>query len=938
MNRIITTLMVMIMFTLGSGIGAAASANPVASFSTSLKSGYSPTSVQFNDTITGLPEAWEWNFGDGSPNSNGQSPNNTSGSAGTYIATLNVSDSVSNSTKTQANCITVLNNNDSGSLTLMNTDFSQSSSIPQGVYIESIKNTLSNVTLTYNSNLKCADVTYLKPASGDLFFTNLYPTTDSNITYTLGTEGVSGSSYVNIVASNSLVAVFKKANGDYKLASYWTADNESTQNNYITVPAANIIDNKVTFSVACYESNRTNLLKYNNTIYTKTPFRTMNTRNQNYVFVNQPMVYLSAYFADDDTGPYVVHLYSIKQEIPRKTVTSYGTKSISALAIKYPDPENNGNGINLMKSNGQKSTIYVDADHLDSATVAYQKALLDAGWEIGIHYTVNLDTLPNETAIAIMDSEYNTIVNTFGKQPRTWAARESSGSISQAIYAYQRYGMIWRSCESGASWLSAGNLCNPYWQWWNTSIAQGIVFPAFTVATDKEPVTGSSINASYFTTFSNGFAANNIRLCGLNEYYFTQSAQNTTQVNITDYNNGYMRFTVNTSGYPCTLNVMTNMSNVAVSHDGVTVPYTSEDDGIVFTATNNTTYELRSLLSSSEKSVAILPVANFSTDITEGYAPLTIQFNDFSQNVLSREWDFDNDGKADSGDINPVYIYENSGTYTVNLTVSNENGTNSKTSVINVLTTGSSSGGSSGGSSHSSSDGGEGGSPEPAKNVQVKEISQAFVTNGKPVKFDFTKNATGVMYVSFDAKRTFGKTTTIAEMLKGRSALVSELPSGEVYKSFNVWVGNGGVATSKNIENPTVCFRVEKSWIKGKKIDPASIALNRYSDKKWEQFPVSLSGEDDKFLHFTAKTSGFSSFAITSTSKTSSEETVKEIQLESPETIINKNITANKEQKTAQNEIQGIPGFEIYCGAAGLLTVVLYKRKHSYSTYPNERI
>ncbi len=94
------------------------------------------------------------------------------------------------------------------------------------------------------------------------------------------------------------------------------------------------------------------------------------------------------------------------------------------------------------------------------------------------------------------------------------------------------------------------------------------------------------------------------------------------------------------------------------------------------------------------------------------------------------------------------------------------------------------------------------GSLEPTKNVQVKELLEAYVTNGKPVKFDFTKKATYVVYVSFDAKKIFGKTTTIAEKLKGKSTLVSGLPEGEVYMSFNAWVGNGGVATSKNIENP----------------------------------------------------------------------------------------------------------------------------------------
>ena len=159
--------------------------------------------------------------------------------------------------------------------------------------------------------------------------------------------------------------------------------------------------------------------------------------------------------------------------------------------------------------------------------------------------------------------------------------------------------------------------------------------------------------------------------------------------------------------------------------------------------------------------------------------------------------------------------------------------------------------------------GGAGGSPEPAKNVQVKEISQAFITSGKSVKFDFTKNATCVVYASFDAKKTVGKTTTIAEQLKGKSSLVSGLPSGEVYKYFNVWVGTGGFATSKNIENPVVCFKVEKSWLQDKNIDQASITLSRYSDKKWSQLPVKLLCEDNKYLYFTAETPEFSFFAIT---------------------------------------------------------------------------
>jgi PGF-pre-PGF domain-containing protein len=332
-----------------------------------------------------------------------------------------------------------------------------------------------------------------------------------------------------------------------------------------------------------------------------------------------------------------------------------------------------------------------------------------------------------------------------------------------------------------------------------------------------------------------------------------------------------------------------------------------------------------------------VPVANFSSNVTEGHAPLAVQFYDSSQNAASRAWDFENDGKIDSSDPNPVYVYTAPGTYFVNLTVTNANGFSYIVTTINVLESGSSGDdssdddSSSGGSSHSSSggSGGGGGSPEPAKNVEVKELCQVFIANGKEITFDFTKKATCVVSVSFDAKKTLGKTTTIAEGLKGKSSLVSELPSGEVYKSFNLWVGNGGVATSKNIENSEVCFKVEKSWVQEKDIDQASVTLNRYSDEKWEQLPVTLSEEDDDFLYFTSETPGFSSFAITGKAK-SAEGTETGANLGS-ETRADETGTGSEnsesEQETGSKESASAPGFAVIYGLAGLLAVFLYRRK-----------
>ncbi|MDD3247319.1 MAG: NosD domain-containing protein [Methanosarcina sp.] len=317
-----------------------------------------------------------------------------------------------------------------------------------------------------------------------------------------------------------------------------------------------------------------------------------------------------------------------------------------------------------------------------------------------------------------------------------------------------------------------------------------------------------------------------------------------------------------------------------------------------------------------------LPVVDFSANVTSGYAPLSVLFTDLSQNATGIGWDFDNDGLADVSSGTVIYVYTSPGIYTVTLTAANENGTTSKTAIINVEKK------SSGGSSSGSSSGGGGGSPEPAKNVEVKELSQVFITNGKAVKFDFVKNATCVVYVDFDAKKTVGKTTTIVEELKNKSSLVSELPSGEVYKSFNIWVGNGVYATEKNIENPALCFKVEKAWIQDKKIDQASITLDRYSSKTWEQLPVSLVSEDEKYLYFTADLPGFSSFAITGEVDALPEEGITEIAEQETGSIEDEGMESTGfkvGEGTEQEEKVRAPGFEMIYGVFCLLAIFLYQ-------------
>lgn len=167
---------------------------------------------------------------------------------------------------------------------------------------------------------------------------------------------------------------------------------------------------------------------------------------------------------------------------------------------------------------------------------------------------------------------------------------------------------------------------------------------------------------------------------------------------------------------------------------------------------------------------------------------------------------------------------------------------------------------SSGGNHHNSSEGsgGAGDSPEPAKNVQVKDTAQVFVPSGKQVVFNFKNNVTVVDSISFESKKTMGKISAIAENLKNKSTLVTALPKGEVYKSFNVWVGNAGYGDSDNIKNATVEFKVERSS------NTSDISLYKYDKEaeNWTELPVTSVGNDSQYLHFKANTPGYSSFVI----------------------------------------------------------------------------
>ena len=143
-----------------------------------------------------------------------------------------------------------------------------------------------------------------------------------------------------------------------------------------------------------------------------------------------------------------------------------------------------------------------------------------------------------------------------------------------------------------------------------------------------------------------------------------------------------------TSGIPNGDAWLANITFKALNTDGST-----SELGLTLEELNDIAIPPKSLTSTcriqngtfSTRNVPVLPVANFTANVTAGTAPLAVRFTDISTgDPTSWLWSF-GDG-ATSTDRNPIHTYTAPGNYTVNLTVANSDaeGTVTKEHYIRV--------------------------------------------------------------------------------------------------------------------------------------------------------------------------------------------------------------------------------------------------------------
>ncbi len=174
--------------------------------------------------------------------------------------------------------------------------------------------------------------------------------------------------------------------------------------------------------------------------------------------------------------------------------------------------------------------------------------------------------------------------------------------------------------------------------------------------------------------------------------------------------------------------------------------------------------------------------------------------------------------------------------------------------------------------------GGGGDTGEKAENIDSKEVSKVYVNADTKTTYYFSDSSNPVKSISYMSLKNAGFITSTIEILRDVSSTVSGKPEGIIYRNINIWVGKAGYATENNIKDTRISFTVPKQWMQLNNVETDNIHLQRYDGDKWNALETELTGQDEDFFIFEAKTPGFSPFAITAEIPDTAEEIISVIE------------------------------------------------------------
>lgn len=189
---------------------------------------------------------------------------------------------------------------------------------------------------------------------------------------------------------------------------------------------------------------------------------------------------------------------------------------------------------------------------------------------------------------------------------------------------------------------------------------------------------------------------------------------------------------------------------------------------------------------------------------------------------------------------------------------------NSGTCANSAVTTTTTGGGSTGGTGGGSSGGGGAATTTTVKGTTppVKESETvASIPANSTGKFSF--ETTPITEVNVEVKNAVTNAQLTITKTDTAPANVAIAAPGIVYAYFNIEKIN---VADANVNNVTIKFKVEKSWITDNNIDVGTITLNRYVNGTWIPLTTKLVSSNG-YYYFEAESPGLSVFAVSAQQK-----------------------------------------------------------------------
>ena len=430
---------------------------------------------------------------------------------------------------------------------------------------------------------------------GSLYICNFTPMFKCTYEISMGISTDDPQSYLEFYSPGSKL-VIRKIDNNTVLRSYFQNVSGSMKSKTITISNADKSNLKIIFD----GENKTNTIVAENGSYIITPFYKLNRQQLPYIDFSNGYIKFVSFI--NGNGTYLnVNFSSINQKADRKFITPIGDSKIIAYGLDGPFPRNlTEQGINYLNSKGDRGTLWFDVGAIakcNQTDLEYLRNLVNNdSWEVGIHFSKELNSLTDDEAYKTIDTEYEYVYEKIGKKPTSWCSLRNSDSIIHAIYAYNKYGMYWRNGDSGVETEEIiGNLDDDTWPWWEFASHAGMTHPVFTHQTDKGPAIKYSISPFKLKTWVDNCYSNNVSIMPFYDYsLINRNTHDAYFDNISSNEN--IKFDAHTNGFRSLINVNVSAGNNTRVYDNTTDKYLEfkmeADKSITFWVENNHIYNV----------------------------------------------------------------------------------------------------------------------------------------------------------------------------------------------------------------------------------------------------------------------------------------------------------------------------------------------------------